>query len=120
MIARRLLLFWAFFFFVASQALQAQGVAFARAATLQHGINLSGWFASSGDFSTQHLESFANETDLKTIRAMGFDFVRLGIAPDLVERHGQLAPAHPEALAQLDRAVQHALDNHLDSTIIWK
>ncbi|MGB0125842.1 MAG: cellulase family glycosylhydrolase [Silvibacterium sp.] len=114
MIARRLLLIWAFFFFGASQALPAQSVAFERAATLQHGINLSGWFASSGDFSAQHLESFTNETDLKTIHAMGFDFVRLGIAPDLVERHGQLAPAHPEALAQLDRAVQQALDNHLE------
>jgi aryl-phospho-beta-D-glucosidase BglC (GH1 family) len=114
MIARRLLLISAFFFFVASQAVSAQSVAFERAATLQHGINLSGWFASSGDFSAQHLQNFTNETDLKTIHAMGFDFVRLGIAPELIERHGQLAPAHPEALAQLDRAVQEALDNHLE------
>lgn len=114
MIARRLLFIWAFFFFGASQSLPAQSVAFERAATLQHGINLSGWFASSGDFSVKHLESFTNETDLRAIHEMGFDFVRLGIAPDLVERHGQLAPAHPEALAQLDRAVQEALDNHLE------
>ncbi len=115
MIARRLLLISAFFFFVASQAVSAQSIAFERAATLQHGINLSGWFASSGRFlSAQHLQSFTNETDLKTIHVMGFDFVRLGISPDLIERHGQLAPAHPEALAQLDRAVQEALDNHLE------
>jgi hypothetical protein len=75
-------------FFCASQALLAQSVAFQRAATLRHGINLSGWFASSGDLSTQHVENFTNAADLKTIHEMGFDFVRLGIAPELIERHG--------------------------------
>jgi aryl-phospho-beta-D-glucosidase BglC (GH1 family) len=45
---------------------------------------------------------------------MGFDFVRIGIAPELIERHGEVAPAHPDSLAQLDRAVQQALDNHLE------
>lgn len=99
---------------IASSASRAQNLAFDRAASLRHGINLSGWFASSGDLSTQHIESFTNATDIKTIRAMGFDFVRLGIAPELIERHGQVAPAHPDALAQLDRVVQTALDNHLE------
>lgn len=112
--ARRLLLFSALLFWMASQALSAQSVAFERAAALQHGINLSGWFASSGDLSAQHFESFTNATDLGTIHAMGFDFVRLGIAPELIERHGQTDPAHPEALAQLDHAMQEALDNHLE------
>lgn len=93
-------------------ALLAQNTAFERAATLKHGINLSGWFAS-GDLSAQHLDSFTNASDLKAIRAMGFDFVRLGISPELVERHGQLAPANPAALAKLDQAVQAAIDNHL-------
>jgi endoglucanase len=111
---RRFLLFTALFFGITAQALSAQSIAFERAATLQHGINLSGWFASSRDLSAQHVENFTNATDLKTIHAMGFDFVRLGISPDLIEHHGQTAPAHPEALAQLDRAVQEALDNHLE------
>jgi aryl-phospho-beta-D-glucosidase BglC (GH1 family) len=88
-------------------------VAFQRAAMLRHGINLSGWFASSRDLSSQHIASFTNGTDLKTIHAMGFDFVRLGIDPGLIERHGEAAAANPEALAQLDQAVRQALDNHL-------
>lgn len=92
----------------------AQNVAFERAATLQHGINLSGWFAGSGDLSTKHFREFTTATDLKTIHEMGFDYVRLGVAPELIERHGQVAAAHLDALAQLDRAVQEALDNHLE------
>ena len=113
MSARRLLFIASLWILTVSQGLCAQGVTFERAAELQHGINLSGWFASSSDLSTQHFENFTNATDLKAIHAMGFDFVRLGIAPELIERHGQVEPARPEALAQLDRAVQEALDNQL-------
>ncbi len=99
-------------FSIVSPALLAQSVAFTRAASLEHGINLSGWF-NGPDLSGQHFESFTNATDLKAIHEMGFDFVRIGISPDLIERHGQAGPAHPDDLAQLDRAVQEALDNHL-------
>jgi aryl-phospho-beta-D-glucosidase BglC (GH1 family) len=113
MTERKLLLSFMLLFLSAFHALSAQNVVFDRAASLQHGINLSGWFASSGDLSAQHFQSFTNATDLKVIHEMGFDFVRLGVAPELIERHGQVAPAHPEALAQLDQAVREALDNHL-------
>jgi endoglucanase len=40
--------------------------------------------------------------------------VRLGVAPELIEHHGQAGPADPEALTELDHAVQEALNNHLD------
>jgi aryl-phospho-beta-D-glucosidase BglC (GH1 family) len=113
MTERKLLLSFTLLFLSAFHALSAQNVVFDRAASLQHGINLSGWFASSGDLSAQHFQSFTNATDLKVIHEMGFDFVRLGVAPELIERHGQVAPAHPEALARLDQAVREALDNHL-------
>lgn len=113
MSARRLVMVASVWILAVSQGLCAQGVTFERAAKLQHGINLSGWFASSSDLSTQHFENFTNATDLKAIHAMGFDFVRLGVAPELIERHGQVGPANPGALAQLDRAVQEGLDNHL-------
>jgi endoglucanase len=89
-----------------------QNAAFARVQSLQHGINLSGWFAGP-DLSEKHLESYTNADDLKFIHAMGFDSVRLGIEPSLVARHGQLQPANPAALAELDRAVDAALANHL-------
>lgn len=98
----------------APAAILAQNVAFERAATLEHGINLSGWFASARDLSPQHIATFTTEADLKAIHAMGFDFVRLGIDPALIERHGETAPANPDALTELDHAVQMALDNHLE------
>ncbi len=91
----------------------AQSPAFERAASLQHGINLSGWFASSGDLSQQHFDTFTNEADLKLIHEMGFDSVRLGVEPSLIVRHGQLNPANPEAVAHLDRSIDRALANHL-------
>lgn len=91
----------------------AQGIAFDRAGSLRHGINLSGWFASSRDLSQAHFDSFTGEADLKLIHEMGFDSVRLGVEPSLIARHGSLNPANPEALAALDRAVDQALANHL-------
>lgn len=90
----------------------AHSVAFDRVQSLQHGINLSGWFASS-DLSSQHLDTFTNEADLRFIHQMGFDSVRIGIAPAAIARHASLQPANPEALAALDRAVNAALANHL-------
>jgi aryl-phospho-beta-D-glucosidase BglC (GH1 family) len=110
--ARRLLFFSALISLTITHVVSAQTTAFDRAASLRHGINLSGWFAGS-DLSPHHLDSFTNAADLKAIHDMGFDFVRLGISPELVARHGQLAVAHPEALASLDQAVQAALNNHL-------
>ena len=92
---------------------QPQNIAFDRAASLRHGINLSGWFASSHDLSLQHLDTFTTAADLKLIHEMGFDSVRLGIEPSLIVHHGSLTPADPQALAALDRAVDEALANHL-------
>ncbi|HZD50064.1 MAG TPA: hypothetical protein VE178_15080 [Silvibacterium sp.] len=79
--------------------LWAQNTAFDRAASLRHGINLSGWFAGSRDLSAQHFDTFTGEADLKLIHDMGFDSVRLGVEPSLIARHGSLTPANPEALA---------------------
>lgn len=113
MVARRWRIFLVAAFLAGSQALLAQNLAFERAATLQHGINLSGWFAGSSDLSLQHFETYTTASDLKAIHAMGFDFVRLGVDPSLIERHGETAVANPGALAQLDSAVREALANHL-------
>lgn len=111
--ARRLLTAPALVLLVFSQIALAQSVAFQRAAGLRHGINLSGWFASSQDLSAAHIANFTSAADLKAIHAMGFDFVRLGIGPGLIERHGQVATANPKMLEELDRAVHDALANHL-------
>jgi endoglucanase len=100
-------------FLVTIPSLLAQSVAFDRAVFLRHGINLSGWFASSRDLSQQHFDSFSGAADLKLIHDMGFDSVRLGVEPSLIVRHGSLTPANPEALAALDHAVDGILANHL-------
>lgn len=110
--ARTLRMVLALVFVVVSQTAVAQSVAFQRAATLRHGINLSGWFDTS-DHSATHFETYTNATDLKTIHAVGFDFVRLGIDPGLIERHGEVAAANPKAMAALDQAVREVLKNHL-------
>ena len=91
----------------------SQNVAFERARNLQHGINLSGWFASSRDLSAQHIASFTSASDLKAVHAMGFDFVRLGIDPSLIEHHGEVSATDPEMLTLLDKAVHEALNNQL-------
>jgi endoglucanase len=90
----------------------AHSLAFERAKSLQHGINLSGWFAGS-DLSSQRLDVFTNEADLKLIHEMGFDSVRIGITPSAIARHGDTQAASPAVLATLDRAVNAALANHL-------
>src|SRR6201998_4043341 len=111
---RRIFVVSALLLLTASQVSTAQSMAFERAATLNHGLNLSGWFASSRDLSPQHIANFTNATDLKAIHQMGFDFVRLGVDPSLIERHGEAGPANPEALTELDHAVAEALANHLE------
>jgi aryl-phospho-beta-D-glucosidase BglC (GH1 family) len=114
---RRLLVASLLLLFGAAPTMWSQNLAFARAQNLQHGINLSGWFASSQDLSPQHIASFTNASDLKAIHQMGFDFVRLGVDPALIERHGEVSAANPATLALLDKAVHEALDNHLSVLI---
>ena len=98
---------------ISAQNTGPRNIAFDRAVSLRHGINLSGWFASSGDLSPQHFDSFTGPSDLKLIHNMGFDSVRIGIDPSLIARHGSLTPSNPQALAALDGAVNQALANHL-------
>jgi aryl-phospho-beta-D-glucosidase BglC (GH1 family) len=52
-----------------------------RVARLRHGINLSHWFAQSGDYSKSHLASHTTAEDIALIKSMGFDHVRLTIEP---------------------------------------
>lgn len=110
---RRLLVASLLFMFGVAPMVWSQNIAFERARNLQHGINLSGWFGGSRDLSPRHIASFTNPSGMKAIHAMGFDFVRLGIDPALIERHGEVSAANPEMLSLLDKAVHEALDNHL-------
>ena len=106
----------------AQPAPAASGIAFARLAHLQRGINLSGWF-TWGDYSQQHLDTWITPADLRLIHEMGFDNVRIGIDPAFLT-HGSLVPRPTsqsaqteQALAQLDHAVSEALAAHLAVTL---
>jgi len=90
--------------------------AFARAQHLKHGINASGWFGGTGDYSAAHIESYTDDADIALIAKMGFDHVRLSIDPM------QLAAAmygfrggnsNAQFLTQLDHAVDTMLANKL-------
>ncbi len=89
-------------------------IAFARAQHLRHGINASGWFAQSRDYSADHTNSYTDAQDIALIARMGFDHVRLSIDPIPLEASIQGYPG-PDAdfLARLDRAVDTILGNGL-------
>lgn len=61
-------------------ATKVDAMAFRRAEHLRHGINASIWFAQSPrDYTVERLRSFTTEDDLRLMRRMGFDHVRLSI-----------------------------------------
>src|ERR1700735_3714280 len=64
--------------------------AFARAQHLKHGINASGWFGGTGDYSAEHIASFTDDADIALIAKVGFDHVRVSIDPMQLAgaRHG--------------------------------
>jgi endoglucanase len=89
-------------------------VAFKRAQHLSHGINTAIWFAQApGRYDVERLRSFTTADDLKLIYAMGFDHIRLSVdATPLVSwKAGE--PGGKAFMAELDRAIQQALDDKL-------
>jgi endoglucanase len=87
-----------------------------RLAHLQHGINLSGWFAGFSDpsaYSKEHFKSAITEQDLALIRAMGFDHVRLNVDPGPMFHEKQADQIASDYLNQLDAALKMLLDHDL-------
>lgn len=83
-----------------------------RAAHLRRGINLSEWFAQVYDpkgYTKEHFETWTTDEDIRLIRAMGFDHVRLSVNPAPMMRHNQADQLPPEYLGYLDHAVNMAL-----------
>jgi aryl-phospho-beta-D-glucosidase BglC (GH1 family) len=78
-----------------------------RAKYLQHGINLSSWFADSNNYSIPQLRNFTTPADIQHIRAMGFDHVRILVAPAIFECDGKWTSC--ERVQVLDQAVEKAL-----------
>jgi hypothetical protein len=83
-------------------------LAFARAKHLRHGINLSNWYAQTGDgaYLPAHLASFMTPADFQLIHDLGFDHVRLSINPEPLLADKQTGSLDPAAMARLDGAVE--------------
>jgi len=90
---------------LASRTVQSE-VPASRLARLRHGINLSHWFAQSGDYSKAHLESHTTGEDFDLIRRIGFDHVRFTIEPAPLFSEEDPGRLKVEYLQYLD----HALD----------
>ena len=86
-------------------AQQGTSLAFARAAHLRHGINLSMWYAQTADHSAARIESYTTPADFKLIQQLGFDHVRLSIDPEPMIAEAQAGTLRPEAIARLDNSV---------------
>ncbi|SNS75984.1 Aryl-phospho-beta-D-glucosidase BglC, GH1 family [Granulicella rosea] len=89
----------------AASAQVGNSLAFQRAQHLRRGINLSMWYAQSGDYSDQRIASFTNAEDFKLIKSLGFDHVRLSINPEPLIAEQASSALRPEAIARLDKSV---------------
>jgi endoglucanase len=101
-------------------------IAFARAAHLRRGINLSMWYAQAQDYSAHQLETYTTPADFKLVHDLGFDHVRLSINPVPLIADESKGTLLPEAMARLDETVKQitatglivVLDIHPDDG--WK
>lgn len=88
-------------------------VAASRLARLRRGINLSHWFAQSGDYSKAHLESHTTAEDIALIKSLGFDHVRLTIEPAQLFAWEDPERLKSEHLKYLDNALDMVLAHDL-------
>ena len=84
--------------------------AFARAQHLKHGINASGWFAQSPDYSNKHLDEYTDAQDIALIAKLGFDHVRLSIDARPLAMSMYHVPGVPGSNADFLGRLDHAVD----------
>src|SRR5246127_4150696 len=91
---------------------QSSTVPASRLAHLQHGVNLSAWFAQVYDpkgYTKEHFENWTTSSDIALIKSAGFDHVRLSVNPQPIldaSRRGE----SEQYLGHLDAAVKIILD----------
>src|SRR5215469_13045806 len=113
---RKRILLSVFFLAIPVVAQSKSTLAQRRGAHLQHGINLSEWFAQVYDpkgYTKEHFESWTTADDIALVKSMGFDHVRLSINPQPMMRHNQADELPPAYLSNLDTAVKMILDHRL-------
>jgi len=62
-----------------------------RVATLQRGVNITGWFRYPVSRDPSALRAYMHDDAIEALRRSGFTFVRLAVDPVLVEDRGALA-----------------------------
>lgn len=96
---------------LASIGAQTSSLAWKRWQHLQHGVNLSGWFSESGNYSMQQLRNFTTPADLEHIHQLGFDHVRIAIDPVIFDCPGDWNSC--ERVQFLDEVIKKALSDDL-------
>ena len=84
-----------------------------RAQHLRRGINTSDWFAQSNDYSVQRLRTFTTPDDIRLIRQLGFDHIRLSIDADPLLAWQRKQPNGIAFMEELDSIVKLAVEQKL-------
>ena len=70
----------------------------------QKGVNLGGWLSQADEISREHYDTFITEENIREIKAMGVDHVRVPVDYPLIEsEEGEMLE---EGYRYIDRAVQ--------------
>jgi len=97
-----------------AEAQRGTSLAFQRAEHLRRGINLSMWYAQTGDFSAARMDSYIDAGDMKLVKQLGFDHVRLSIDPEGLIAEPQSGALRADRLARLDRTVSELMSAGLN------
>ena len=92
---------------VAQRQVEGSAAVFRRAVTLTRGINTSGWFGGSRDYSSKHISTYVTTADLRVMRDLGIQFVRFPFDPALLMQDGHVSssPDKEQIWNQLDSAL---------------
>jgi endoglucanase len=82
-----------------------KGLAFQRAQRLRRGLNLSNWYSGTGDYSSARLNAYMSVADMRMIKQLGFDHVRLNVAPEFLIASATSGTLSPVAISRLDQTV---------------
>ena len=96
------------------QAQAGKGLAFERAEHLRRGVNLSSFYAQTRDLSQARLDAYMSVADMRALKAMGFDHVRLSINPAFLIANPKTGALRETPMAQLDKTVQQLMDAGLN------
>lgn len=103
-----------------AQAQPDRGLAHQRAEKLRRGINTSHWFAQVYDprgYTAEHFRAHTTPEDLKLIRSLGFDHIRLSVEPAPFYRLNTPETLSEMHLTELRRAVEATLAAGLAAVI---